>query len=246
MLTSLVGKANVSSVSLESMSIERTFPLAAMDGKLANVVTEMSEINKSAEGVLKQLVSGDPINVEKKHRDPFVMNPTARLTFATNVLPRFNDRSDGLWRRMIILPFDVQIPVKEQDKRLASPEWWKNSGELPGILNWSIEGLRRLLARGYFEEPEASKVCKSELMADCNHARVFLETFCEPMKGKSVPTSYLYQKYYDWALSMDQEPVTKAKFSRQVRDLYPTVSASKHAKLYADGARSREWVGLHY
>ncbi|TXT21170.1 MAG: hypothetical protein FD138_4088, partial [Planctomycetota bacterium] len=111
-LTALLGAANVSNVPLEGFG--QRFQLMQTVGKLANIAAEIGEVDKVAEGHLKAFTSGDRMQFERKYRDPIELTPTARLVLATNNLPRFADRSGGLWRRMILMPFRVTIPAAER------------------------------------------------------------------------------------------------------------------------------------
>ena len=201
-LRAMLGPAAVSSVPLEAFNSSRTFPLAETVGKLANIAEEIGDIDKAAEGLLKQYVSGSLIQVERKHRDPFWLLPTARLTFATNVLPRFADRSNGVWRRMLILPFDQVVSVEKQDRRLIGVKFWEASGELPGILAWALEGLRRLRKRGRFEEPVECQKIREDYKRDSNPAATFLRDHCDSDLPATTSARKLYLAYSAWAKEM--------------------------------------------
>jgi putative DNA primase/helicase len=68
-------------------------------------------------------------------------------------LPRLLDLSEGFARRAIILPFNRRFSEAEQDKQIER----KFAQELPGILVWAVEGLRRLQSRGLFEVPASAE-----------------------------------------------------------------------------------------
>lgn len=112
----MLGEENVSSVPLQGFHSGQRFALAATEGKLANIIEEIDELKTFPTARLKSFVVGEPLSIEKKFKDDYLMTPTARLTFATNTLPRFRDKSDGLKRRMIILSFVRQI--LDESKRL--------------------------------------------------------------------------------------------------------------------------------
>src|SRR6185295_924796 len=96
--------------------------------------------------------------------------PTARLIMATNHEPRFKDRSRGIWRRMMIVPFNVAIPSDRQDPQLTT----KLKTELPGIFNWAIEGLREFRRVGRFTIPAICQSALEQLRSDSNPAVEFL------------------------------------------------------------------------
>ncbi|MBA3315134.1 MAG: hypothetical protein H0T47_17830 [Planctomycetaceae bacterium] len=168
----ILGRENVSAVPLERFGDR--FALYGMHGKLANIASEIGAIDKAAEGHLKALTSGDLFEFERKHKDPFYAVPTARLIFATNNLPRFSDRSGGLWRRMILMPFTEVIPEDERIPGMDRPEFWEASGELPGMLNWALIGLKRLQAQGRFTESSVVSAMVDDYRRDSNPAQTFL------------------------------------------------------------------------
>ena len=240
----LLGFENISAVPLEAFDPTRTFPLFATLGKIANIVEEIGETDKAAEGLLKDFVSGAMMTIERKHRDAFNMRPTARLTFATNNLPRFSDRTDGLWRRLLLIPFRVQIlDESKQNRNLVNPEWWIESGELPGVFNWAMEGLRRLLTRGRFLEAEESLQAKVEFRNEFNPARGFLRDHCVLGPEKRVSSRELYTAYARHVQDDGLRALGHPQFSMEVKREFPQVTLSANPKHFNDG-RSREWGGV--
>jgi putative DNA primase/helicase len=69
--------------------------------------------------------------------------------FCLNELPKTNDTSNGYFRRFLIAPFPVEIPKNKIDPKLASKII---SSELPGIMNWVLQGRERLLKQNAFTE----------------------------------------------------------------------------------------------
>ena len=243
-LRSLLGEENVSAVGLESFSATRTFPIAATVGKLANVVEELSEIDKAAEGELKKFVSGALMTIERKHKNPFEVRASARLTFCTNVLPKFSDRSDGIWRRLLLIPFTNQIKNEaEQDKRLIDPKFWEQSGELPGIFNWALEGLIRLKSRSYFEEPAICREAKASFKKDVNPAKSFLIDFCEAIPGAVILSRTIYEHYTEYTKNNGHHPLSEPTFSKEIARVFPTAEKSKNA-VYRFGKRGHVWYHI--
>lgn len=245
-LRAMLGSAAISSVPLEAFNSSRTFPLAETVGKLANIAEEIGDIDKAAEGLLKQYVSGSLIQVERKHRDPFWLRPTARLTFATNVLPRFADRSNGVWRRMLILPFDQVVPAEKRDRRLIGVKFWEASGELPGILAWALEGLRRLRKRGRFEEPVECQKIREDYKRDSNPAATFLLDHCDSDLPATTSSRKLYLAYSTRVKEMGHHPLSEPIFAREVKRLFPLCEKKENATWQADGTRTRLWLGLKF
>lgn len=96
-LTAVLGEGNVSHTPLEAFGLR--FSLMPTLGKLANIASEVGELDRVAEGFLKSFTSGDRMQFERKFKEPIEAIPTAKLVLATNNRPRFSDRSGGLWIR---------------------------------------------------------------------------------------------------------------------------------------------------
>ncbi|UJS27823.1 phage/plasmid primase, P4 family [Macrococcoides canis] len=141
-LSKLVTPINCSAASLSNLNSE--FGLEPIVGKKVNISTESgsSAFNTSK---LKAITAGEKITVNRKNRSEVDMILTAKLIFLLNELPQLTDRSVGFSRRLLILPFLNTIPIEKQDKNLPQ----KLNDELSGILNWALEGLKRLHKNQY-------------------------------------------------------------------------------------------------
>lgn len=244
-LKTLLGSQNVSAVPLEAFDPKRTFPLAATFGKLANIVGEISSGLRTEEGVLKNFVTGETMTAERKGKDPFEFTPTARATFATNVLPKFSDSTDGLWRKLLLFPFKVQIlDPKKQNKKLSDPKFWVESGEIEGVFNWALEGLLRLRANGAFTISSEMSEMLAEYKLESNPTREFLLDSCEVVNGAEISATMLYGKYETHMRDNGYVPLAEGRFANEVRLAFPTVTKSKHAKQINVSVRSRIWFNL--
>jgi len=153
-LAGLYGKPNCSDTSL--VRFNQPFALYSTLGKLVNMASESSHIiEHEAENVLKGYVAGDTLMFERKFKDPVFAVPTAKIIIATNSKPRFNDKTYGMWRRILLVPFDKVITEANQIKNLAD----ELKTELPGILNWALAGLARLNKQGGFTLPHRAGPC---------------------------------------------------------------------------------------
>jgi len=134
-----------------------------------------------------------------------------------NNRPRFSDRSEGVWRRMMVVPWRVEIPVAERIHGMTRIDWWQTSGELPGILNWAILGLARLRAQGGFTESELMKETLADYREEMNPARSFLTQHVEECADGRIRSTALYQFYSRWAKDNGYRPLAERTFGREVR-----------------------------
>ena len=144
------GDANVSTVTLSNLNAK--FTRAQLYGKVVNISTENEASNFNSEA-LKSITSGDPVQIENKYEKPFTAKLTAKLVFAMNTLPKPSDRTFALYRRLCLVPFltkFVDNPHEGTNELKRDPNIERKlMRELPGILAWSIEGLKRLVANDY-------------------------------------------------------------------------------------------------
>ncbi len=219
----VVGPENVSHVPLALFGDK--FALHSTVGKRANITSEaIHVIDEQPESILKSFVAGDAMTFERKFRDPVNMLPTAKVIVFTNALPRFSDRTWGLWRRILMVPFDKVVADKDQIKGLAT-ELMK---ERPGILNWVIEGLGRLNRNGGFAIPQSHAAMLEEYRRDSDPARAFLcETYQASSNGEHIATDRAYTAYRQWCEANGYRPLGERQFGKDVRRIFPGVSRKR-------------------
>ncbi len=214
-LSGLLGATNVSALALERLG--EPFALANLIGKLANVVFDSGEICCGDEGTFKALASGEPVEVNEKHKPVRTMRLTAKHIILTNVLPGFADTSDGVWRRLKLVPFDRVCPPEHRDVTLKQ----RLRAELPAIAHWALQGLARLLQQGGFTRLERGERLAVEHRRECNPVALFLAEECVPDPCGRIGRQKLYGRFRDWAQAGGHgRPLSKTKFNRAVGAIY--------------------------
>ena len=189
----LIGRKYVSAV--QPSQFENRFQRGHLQGKLANIITEIAEGAEIADAQLKSLVSGEMTTAEHKHKDPFDFVPYAKHWFGTNHLPHTRDFSDALFRRAKILTFNNKFEGSSCDVHLAD----KLRAELPGILNLALAGLQRLLERNTFTECASSIEIAQQWRLEADQAAQFVEDACEIGPSFNSPSRDLFHQYQRWA-----------------------------------------------
>jgi putative DNA primase/helicase len=230
-LEATLGSDNCAHVPLELFGAR--FQLAGTLGKLANICAEVGELDKAAEGYLKAYTSGDLMQFEQKYEASFSATPTARLALATNNPPRFSDKSDGIWRRLILFPLDITITDEERIYGMDKVDWWVASGELPGILNWALDGLDRLRLQGGFTRSNTCDESLDKYRTENNPARMFLRETCQESPDGETPCEALYGAYQRWCELNGYSPLADRSFGKEVRRVF---KKSERRKV---GARDR-------
>jgi putative DNA primase/helicase len=219
-LRRLLGDENVASLTPEQLV--NSYMLAMLDGKLANLCPDMGEIDRVEEGVLKALVSGDPITANRKYRSPLQFASRATLLFATNVLPRFSDVSLGIWRRMIVIPFNYIVPIGDTDPFLLD----RLNQELPGILLWALQGAARLSANKRFTESTRCADAARNYRLSCFPILTFLDECTQP--SGYVGAHGLWRVYRAWCMACGlSKPKPLHPFIADVQRFRPEITDNR-------------------
>jgi putative DNA primase/helicase len=148
----IVGKKNYTAISMKNLRSQ--FSPASLFGKLANFGEEASEDSLRETDMLKALTGNADIDVERKFENPFTMRNRAKLVITYNKIPYISDKSEGMARRLEIMPFDVNLT---EEPALKIPDITRKiEKELSGILNRALVAYMRLRATdGFTIVPEA-------------------------------------------------------------------------------------------
>lgn len=188
----LLGKDNVSSYTLEGLTTKPD-QRAGIANKLLNYA---SEISKKQDGTyLKMMASGESVDARYLYANSFNMTNYAKLQFNCNELPGGVEHNHGFRRRLLIIPFLVTIPDAEQDLRLAKKII---ADELPGIFNWVLQGLIRLIASERFTESEVIKQQSADYQMDHDSVMQFIKSpfhGYSPSETNKVLLNDIFQEY---------------------------------------------------
>lgn len=234
-LTKLLGEANISNLPLESFG--KDHDPVVMLGKLVNITSEVGELDKVAEGLLKMFTGEDVMHFNPKFRSPISAKPTARILISTNVRPNFRDRSDGLWRRLILMPFPETIPEGRRDSRLVD----KLAQELSGIFNWAVDGAKALRKRNQFNEPKISREARIDFQRESNPARMFLEEMYQVGSDGEVSKNELYGEFDRYCQGGGYRPLNAANFAKEVLHVFSKVKEERPRQA---GSRPRVYRGI--
>ena len=202
----LCGVSNVCSVSLSELG--KSFNRLALFGKTLNLVTECSiDSNNFQTDYFKAIVTGDPISAEIKCGPMFVFKPFVKMIFGVNKLPYTRDKSYGMARRILIIPFDRKFKGKDADPYLAD----KLRDELPGIMNFALKGLVRLRKNKFrFTVSEASASQLSEYQEISNPLSSFVKSMLEQGNAQDkLMNADAYKMFQDWC-DVNGHPKLKA------------------------------------
>ena len=207
MLQDLVSELRLSDLS-------HTFRPSMLLNKTVNISAEGEAVDLIDDAVVKSLISGEPLAVEQKHRDPVVIRPFCKLIVATNHLPRSRDKSRGYFRRWFILHFDQEISEDQQDKQLSQRII---ESELDEIFDGSLIGLQRLRKLDGFTVPQSSKALLDEYEKMTNPAITFIEEHLAIVPDGSEYLQEIYYKYLSWCERQGHKnPLNQPNLRREI------------------------------
>lgn len=213
-ISKIIGKDNVSNIALST--ITKQFGLTGLVGKKLNIIDEISG-NYFESNTIKALISGEKMSADVKFRpEPLEFHPIVKLIFSVNELPKINDTTPGLYRRFIIVPFNRSF-LSKPDIALEA----KLTTELTGILNWAIEGLKRLRTQGYFSENESTERAMAMFKSDNSPLVEFLESFYVPAgeeEARKFPEKIgdIYMRYRQYCFENGYRSKALSNFSKEI------------------------------
>ncbi len=189
-LMDLLGPAAVST-NLKSFASD--FGLHSLIGKLAATMPDAQTPDRgqaSALQTLLEVIGNDHVEVGRKYKDSISTHLKARVTIACNQLPRLPDESLALAERMLPLTFIRSFSGHEEvglKQRLKE--------ELPGIMLWALEGLKRLHTNGRFTQPKDAQTVREDFRALVNPAADFIDTWVFASSESELPIDDIYEAW---------------------------------------------------
>ncbi len=208
--------------------LERSrFTLADLPGKTLVVASEQPSSYLASTNTLNAIISGEPIQVERKYRDPFTVIPRAKVCWAMNELPRVADANSGLFRRVKVVAFPA-LAEDERDPKIKHAI----EQEGAGILNWALEGLRRLKMRGHFEVPTGVEDATKQFRENNDVPALFVEDRCIQGAECKVQASQLYAEYKEWCFENGHRPMSSTRLADDWARLGFEKTASNGRRFY--------------
>lgn len=242
----LLGEQNTSSIELQTLANERD-AVADFYGSLANIDDDLSARKLGqGRGMFKKLVGGDRVRARHLYQTGFEFKPTGKHLYAANEVPDVDvsDDDEAFWRRWLLVEFPNHYPTEERDTGLTHK--LTDDDTLSAVLNWAIEGRRRLLEQGHFtNEYRYPHDKRSRWQAWGDSVDQFIEECVERDEdAPRIATGDAYNRYEAWCRKNGFKPVAQTSFTNSLKREKVGYATSVRIPEYSSPQRGYKALGL--
>lgn len=210
-VTALLGESNISSIGYEYLKKpESRYPML---GKLLNYGSEIG--GNVPLDTFKKASSGEPLEFRKLYGDLITSKNYARLAFNANNMPTLTEQTTGFFRRFLIIPFEETISSSEKDPDLADKII---ADELPGVMNWILDGMRRVRKNRKFSKCRKADQCLERYKQDSDSVGQFLqEEGYIASAEERISKSEFYAIYKNFCIGDGYKYCSNREFSKRLQ-----------------------------
>ena len=192
-----LGVNNYSALSLEEVT--GRFNKIQLEHKYANIGDDVDNVAIKDTGTLKKMIAGNSIHVEDKGAKGYDIEPYATHIYSANEIPRSFDKTDGFYRRWLIVPFNASFSIDDEDYDPMIFDKITTPTALSYLLNIGIEGAKRLMGKGRFTEPQSVKEALKTYKTDNSTVLSWIEDK-ELTEDDFLDNArdFLYSEFVDW------------------------------------------------
>lgn len=215
LLRHILNKKRVTNLSLSDMTSSR-FATSTLVGMLLNISDETNTQREAVSDMFKKLVASDSISAERKFGASFQYKPRCKFLFNVNGVPTFDSFGHAMRERIIAIPFFRTFSEDERDYDIGEK---MVKSEMPFIVSWAMEGLRRLRNnRWKFTKFEES----NELLDTFEHLSDPFSEFLADWEVSTEPVRYsdFYSVYEMWCKTHGRRAASSRKIGIRIREKF--------------------------
>lgn len=213
--------------------------IAKLQGSRFITSSEPNEGFRFDEGLIKQMTGGDTVTARFLYGEEFNFKPKFKIWITTNHKPIIRGTDDGIWRRMILIPFKVQIPEHKVDKDLK----YKLLREAPAILDWMIEGCLMWQSEG-LRMPQSILDASEHYRNEMDVIEYFVSEECDRGEEYEVKAKDIFDIYKKWADETGEYKMGQRKFGMKMKEKYE--AKRKSDGIYYQGLRLKVIVDSRF
>lgn len=207
---------------------KQTNEIARLHNARLVTANESGDTKRLDTELLKEVTGGDKVTARFLYNESFNFSPKFKLWLSSNSLPKVNDTSLGFWRRVLIIPLRRSFIGNDADSELIN----KLKGEIPGILNWALEGYIEWKKQGLNPPLEVTKAT-TEYQNESDIVAEFVDDYQIKKSDTFVTAKFLYEKFMQWFdENYSEKPITQQMFGRKMKLLGFESEKQSGSKIY--------------
>jgi len=234
-LKKFYGKENCSEISLHDLAYSR-FKAAELDGKMMNIYADIKSDALKENEIIKPLIAGDAMTVEKKNQHPFTLESYAKLFFSANRIPEIMDESEGMYRRLSLTRWDVVFTGFTRDVRKI--KLMDTADERSGMFNIFYRTLQRLLKRGRWTYEMSGQERKDTWKVTADPVIEYVDKFIVRSDKHSISYNELYKHFHDYQENYGRKEVDQKLFTRKILQLTGATRSTTRTSGYQENSFS--------
>ena len=197
LIKTFLGINNYATSSLEEVT--GRFNRVLLENKYANIGDDIDNVTIKDTGTLKKMIAGNAITVENKGEQGYTTELYATHIYSANEIPRSFDKTDGFYRRWLIIPFNAKFSVTDEDYDPMIVDKITTATALSYLLNLAVRGAQRLMRSGHFTEPQSVKEALEAYKADNSTVLSWIEDKdLDADYFLDNPRDLTYSEFSDW------------------------------------------------
>lgn len=217
-IESIIGKNNVSSITLQDISDDK-FMRANLAGKSANIFSDLEQNELKHTGKIKAITSNEGIEVQKKHQQGFTLYPFCKLMFSCNRFPKVYDQTQGFFRRWIIVKWDRNFENDPERIEYLREKLASNQEEKNLVFSCLVSIANRLNKIGKFTHSKDWKTIQREWNANADPIDDFVTNYIKDSETNKTKRE-TYQFYKEIMLSKGETPLGIGQFSKAFEEYH--------------------------
>ena len=202
--------------------------LGQLYGRRFVLAQETDQGRELSESFVKNLTKGDTRNAKLLYEHPFVYTPSDTIFMATNYRPHIQGGDHGIWRRVKLIPFRLNLPEDQQEKGLREK---LIATEGPQILQWLVEGCVAYLAEG-LHDPQAVRDATADYRAESDSVGAYLAISTRPAVNGKIKASVLHEAYALWCENSNMRVLGPKAFNSELSDRGILSEHSRDGKVF--------------
>ena len=238
-IEAILGEKNISGIGLEEFDGNHRFALKQLYGKLFNPCSEPTANKELPTNLLKKATGQDTIEAEIKGKQKRLsFRNYSKITVLANKFPKVRDQTTAFKERRLFIKFPNEFVGEKQIQNIED-KWLKTNDEKSGILNWMLEGLKRLIEQGHFTESKTQQETEAEFLRASDTIGAFQHDMFIWNKTKVTSRSITLEAYKNYCEILGLDVENEKKFTQRMKDT-PKISPCLMHKPKVE----RAWRGI--